>query len=254
MDLIATEKCRVCNEAKNIDLFKKHSRKKSGYDTICRACHRKFDAAWVRTPYGKCLHIWRAVKHDCKKRNLELGFDKPAWMEKFLPEVTSFLKRYESVVYRRYTIGCKVHIDDIQLHGIKRRETAVKLQNSLLKVPIDPVLADIRRRVREETKTLTRQVSQIMDGYVYVITHPTLPSLVKIGRARDYLSRLSSFQTYDPYSRYKIEHFRHFPNRFAAESKAHALLDEWRIYSPDGNRTEWFKVSVNAAKEAIDSI
>jgi hypothetical protein len=249
MDLLET--CRDCKETKNIELFKKHSRSKTGYDTICKSCHRKFDAAWVRTPYGKCLHLWRLAKYDCNKKGWELCIQKKEWMDKFLPEVTSLLQDYESVVRKQIIVENQFHIDNIQLVGIKERTSQVEIKGSLLlaKKVVDPVLKELRSRVREERKTKIREKSEIMDGYVYVMTNPVFPGLVKVGCALDYLQRLSTFQTYDPYDGFNLEYQVHFPDRGLAEVEVHDLLAAWRIHP----KKEWFRVTPEFACQVIDA-
>ncbi len=49
-------------------------------------------------------------------------------------------------------------------------------------------------------------------GIVYLISNPAFPGYLKVGITNNLLKRLSSYQTYDPLRRYKIEHYKVVPN------------------------------------------
>lgn len=115
---------------------------------------------------------------------------------------------------------------------------------------LDSNLLGIRQRVKIEKETLTREASSIVDGYVYVISHPSHPGLVKVGKARDYIQRFSSFQTHDPYSKFVLEYYHHYPVRKTAEKDVHILLDQYRIHP----RKEWFRCPLDTAKNALDQV
>ena len=78
-------------------------------------------------------------------------------------------------------------------------------------------------------------------GFVYIISNPVWPGLVKIGHAFDPQDRLSSFNTGDPHRAYVIEHTRYFEDRVAAEAGMHALLHACR------GQGEWFQISADEA-------
>lgn len=56
-------------------------------------------------------------------------------------------------------------------------------------------------------------LSDIKAGMVYVISNPAYPDHFKIGMTVDLKKRLSSFQTYDPFRKFKVEHYEFVLNR-----------------------------------------
>lgn len=83
-------------------------------------------------------------------------------------------------------------------------------------------------------------------GFVYVITNPTWPDHVKIGRAFDPVDRLSKYQTGCPYREYALFHSVYFENCYAAEKHIHSALGCLR------ETGEWFRLSAWQAMEAIN--
>jgi hypothetical protein len=87
-------------------------------------------------------------------------------------------------------------------------------------------------------------------GFVYIITNPAYPGYVKIGKALDVLSRLSSYQTYSPRRDYVLEDYKFFSNRKAAEDLMKKLLS-----GEQGDAEgEWFKVGVDMAKRTLSNV
>lgn len=78
----------------------------------------------------------------------------------------------------------------------------------------------------------------IKAGYVYLITNPAWPEMVKVGSAIDVIDRLNSYQTYSPYRDYKLEKYFLTDNR---------LQDEKELLSLDPSRTsEWISVPLKS--------
>jgi hypothetical protein len=75
------------------------------------------------------------------------------------------------------------------------------------------------------------------EGQIYLIANPAWPDHLKIGMTVDTEIRLASYQTYDPYKRFRIKHYDFVLDRRGAEKK---LLDEYGIHSAEG---EWIKYS-----------
>jgi len=75
------------------------------------------------------------------------------------------------------------------------------------------------------------------EGMVYLIANPAWPDHLKIGMTVDTASRLSSYQTYDPFKKFYIKHYEFCLNRRKAEQE---LLDKYNVHSEDG---EWVKYS-----------
>jgi len=66
--------------------------------------------------------------------------------------------------------------------------------------------------------------------YVYVISHPSYPGEYKVGVAKNYKSRLNSYQTSDPDRQYKIEYKLHTPHFRECEAYIHRIFP---------NKHEW---------------
>lgn len=75
------------------------------------------------------------------------------------------------------------------------------------------------------------------EGMVYLISNPSWPGLLKIGMTVDIVARLESYQTYDPYKKFRVEHYDFCLNRRGAEQQ---LLEKFDVYLVDG---EWVKIS-----------
>lgn len=72
-------------------------------------------------------------------------------------------------------------------------------------------------------------------GIVYMISNPSFPNHVKIGMTQNLNKRLATYQTYDPYRQFKVEHYEFVCNRKQNERK---ILNSVRV---DIERGEWIK-------------
>ena len=80
-------------------------------------------------------------------------------------------------------------------------------------------------------------------GFVYLMVNPKFPGWVKIGKTQDYNSRLSTYQTGDPYRAYDMKQRIEVENRHTAELEYHShfeSISEERSY-------EWFKIGWESA-------
>ena len=93
-------------------------------------------------------------------------------------------------------------------------------------------------------------ISQIQEGYVYVITNKAWPDWVKIGMAIDAEDRLSGYQTSSPHRDYVLEHSVYSNNRRKAEQQAHTRAT--KLASETNG--EWFKLTVQQAIEVLDNL
>ena len=96
----------------------------------------------------------------------------------------------------------------------------------------------------------TYKLESIKEGYVYAITNPAWPEWVKIGVALDSKKRVKGFNTGSPFRDYKVEYVLETINRHTVEIIAHKKAEE---ISKDHN-SEWFKMSVEDAKNILDNI
>ena len=70
--------------------------------------------------------------------------------------------------------------------------TLLKLSQS--RIPIENV---------KSSKTV-----RLKSGILYLISNPAFPGMFKVGITQDLNTRLSQYQTYDPYRRFKVEHYK----------------------------------------------
>lgn len=82
-------------------------------------------------------------------------------------------------------------------------------------------------------KTMTNEKPLIKSGILYLISNPAFPNYYKIGITQDLDNRLSSYQTYDPHRRFKVEHYK-FVNDMKEEEKF--ILKNYKISLSKG---EW---------------
>ena len=88
-----------------------------------------------------------------------------------------------------------------------------------------------------------------MFGYIYILSNPYMPGIVKIGRTeRDPNERISELSnaTGVP-APFVLEYSAFVPDLEMAEKEIHVVLSRNRV---DDNR-EFFKLSVEQAKEAV---
>jgi len=94
-------------------------------------------------------------------------------------------------------------------------------------------------------------LANIKKGFVYIMTNPAMPGLIKVGMS----SRVPEFRAKDEDlnatgvpGKYKVRYYAFFGDMYLAEKKAHQKLQPYH-YSK-----EFFKVDVSTAINAIESI
>lgn len=65
--------CRSCHKELHLTLFKKHSRSKDGYDTICKKCHGDQTRQWQRNSYSTPEGKQALNKRRRKRRAVKLS-------------------------------------------------------------------------------------------------------------------------------------------------------------------------------------
>lgn len=86
-------------------------------------------------------------------------------------------------------------------------------------------------------------------GFIYVITSSKYPEVAKIGRTRNTGSRLQQANTWSPDRDYYLAYSAFFDDTVKAEQVIHGRLYDRRI-----NGTEWFRVTVREAKQAVKEL
>jgi len=93
-------------------------------------------------------------------------------------------------------------------------------------------------------------ISDVKEGYVYVITNKAWPDWVKIGMAIDANDRLNGYQTSSPHRDYVLEHSVYSNDRRKSEQEAHTKAAK---LAEEANG-EWFKLTVEQAIEVLNNL
>jgi len=81
--------------------------------------------------------------------------------------------------------------------------------------------------------SLGAKISEIKAGIVYIIENPAFEKHYKIGMTVDIEDRLNSYQTYDPFRKFKVAHYDFVLNRRAIETQ---ILSSFHLSLEEG---EW---------------
>tara|TARA_B100000530_G_scaffold298441_1_gene218233 strand:- start:407 stop:955 length:549 start_codon:yes stop_codon:yes gene_type:complete len=104
--------------------------------------------------------------------------------------------------------------------------------------------------IKDIQKEVEALYNQYISGHLYVLSNPAWKGWHKVGMAVDAHDRCAAYQTSSPFRDYKIEYFKSFEDRRAAEKEAHVLLEQ----TAKERRGEWFKISVLKIKEQLETI
>ena len=96
----------------------------------------------------------------------------------------------------------------------------------------------------------TYKLSDIKEGYVYVITNKAWLGWVKIGMAIDPEERLSGYQTSSPHRDFTLEHYVASSDRRKSEVEAHTRA----LPLATDSKGEWFKLSIEQAITILDNL
>jgi hypothetical protein len=114
----------------------------------------------------------------------------------------------------------------------KLKPTAIRYGKKI--AGINLMKLNLERIETTQIKTKSKK-TKIKCGVVYIITNESFPGYYKIGITMDLDSRLKTYQTYDPFKRYKVEHYSFVSNRAAIEKM---LLDKFKL---DISAGEWIQ-------------
>jgi hypothetical protein len=89
-----------------------------------------------------------------------------------------------------------------------------------------------------------------MTGYVYAVTNPSIPGLVKIGRTTNMEKRLESLYDTSVPTPFECVCVKEVNNPNDVESNLHTLLSEFRV----NDKREFFKVEIEKVKLIFDLI
>lgn len=111
----------------------------------------------------------------------------------------------------------------------------------------DPVLEGVRSRRRKARAKMprSRQVD-MTEGFLYIITNPAWPGIIKVGMSIDYEERADTYQPYCPFGDFEREYAsRRFDDRRSAERLLKQILRPRRTREDD--ECEWYLISIKDA-------
>lgn len=85
-------------------------------------------------------------------------------------------------------------------------------------------------------------------GYLYIIINEAFPEWVKVGTTTNLTTRLHTYQTGDPFRRYKIVYALHHPAFREAEKKIKEVMKYFALEI----RGEWFQIDLEMAKSRLE--
>ena len=96
----------------------------------------------------------------------------------------------------------------------------------------------------DSPKRTDRNKDDRLKKYIYVISHPKFEGYYQVGIAKDYKTRLNSYQTSDPDRAYKMEYFYLTPHFRETEKYIHHLFD---------NKFEWIKANLKDIVQKVEN-
>lgn len=85
-------------------------------------------------------------------------------------------------------------------------------------------------------------------GYLYVITNEAFDGWVKVGTTDNLTKRLHTYQTGDPFRRYRVVYSVHHPKYREAEKKIKEVMKHFALQI----KGEWYQIDLNFAKSRLD--
>ena len=131
--------------------------------------------------------------------------------------------------------------------GIDVSVKAYELVKKRLKKEIRGLFIDIEKDLNYSTKPPKRTDTngdERLRKYVYIISNPQYKGLYKVGIAKNYKSRLNSYQTSDPLRQYKMEFYFLTPYFREIEKHIHNIFD---------NLGEWVQAGLENIKKEIEN-
>ena len=150
-------------------------------------------------------------------------------------------RRYVENKTRRYVNGKRVRLGNPlhPLHAFYKKNGMLKTFEKLGLVSLTTV--------PELCYTAEHTFETVIDGDIYIINNPAWDGWFKVGMAIDATNRLKAYQTYSPYSDYRVIYKRRFKDRRTAESNIHKQLT---VYPRSG---EWYNAPFKTLKKIIDN-
>jgi hypothetical protein len=88
----------------------------------------------------------------------------------------------------------------------------------------------------------------VKSGYLYIIINEAFPGWVKVGTTMDLTSRLHTYQTGDPFRRYKVVFSLQHPEYREAEKRIKETMKHFAL----SIKGEWYEVDLGIAKSRLE--
>lgn len=85
-------------------------------------------------------------------------------------------------------------------------------------------------------------------GYLYIIINEAFDGWVKVGTTDNLEKRLHTYQTGDPFRRYKVIYSVNHPDFREAEKKINKVMKHFALEI----KNEWYKIDLEFAKSRLD--
>jgi len=254
--------CNTCLQAKEKESFTRTNHGRAGEDALhsrCKACdtsRKRLQSAAARN------HGFKKARNDEKWIALsrpERADITTSFMEYLRHNDHPIIENLDPGYCAAYGFKGTPSITDVVASKKPKRQKVRVRSGPKLKampriesftpgIPHHEKLVSIRERNSVERARMANEQTTLSEGFVYVITNPAWPGKVKIGSALDYVSRLNSYQTGDPFRSYALVHVEYFEDRKGAENTIHHAQLDKRVNG------EWFSVSPILAQEMITDL
>lgn len=85
-------------------------------------------------------------------------------------------------------------------------------------------------------------------GYLYIVTNEAFPKWVKVGTTKNLTERLHTYQTGDPFRRYKIVYSLWHVEYKEAERRIKEVMKHFAL----ATKGEWYEVDLEMAKSRLE--
>jgi hypothetical protein len=134
---------------------------------------------------------------------------------------TDLLNLYYQKFVEIYPVlaGARCQKKPSNIRYFKKLAGLTLMKMSLSRIPLEGVI--------------TTKPVKLKSGILYLISNPVFPGMFKIGITQDLTTRLLQYQTYDPYRKFKVDHYMFVDNMRKTEKE---VLYKYKI---DISKGEW---------------
>ena len=85
-------------------------------------------------------------------------------------------------------------------------------------------------------------------GFLYIVTNEAFPGWVKVGTTWNLVDRLHTYQTGDPFRRYRLVYWLQHPEFRQAEKRIKEVMKHFAL----AIKGEWYEIDLDMAKSRLD--